>query len=65
MVTKDKQVVTLSSPDGTMRVVICMDEVDVQSLDEKIATPGTHFITGWSARIFLCTEKGCLVVIPQ
>ena len=65
MVIKDKQVITFTSPDGTLRVVICMDELDVAHLDEKIASEGTHFVEGWSARIFLRTEKGCLVIIPQ
>jgi len=66
MVTKDKQVVTFSSTDGTLSVVICMDELDVKQLDEKMATQGTHFVEGWSTRIFVRTNVGgCLVVIPQ
>lgn len=65
MVTKDKQVITFASADGTMRLVICMDELDVTHLDEKMATPGTHFLEGWNARVFVKTEKGVLIIIPE
>lgn len=65
MVKKDKQVVTFSSSDGTMQLVICMEELDVTHLDEKIASQGTHFLNGWSARIFVKTEKGVLIIIPE
>lgn len=65
MVKKDKQVVTFTSADGTMQLVICMEELDVAHLDEKIATAGTHFIAGWSCRCFVKTEKGVIVIIPE
>lgn len=61
----DKNVVTITSNDGTMNMVIQMDELDVKHLHEKVEAEGTHFVDGYNARIFIRTPKGVLIIVPQ
>lgn len=64
-VIKDRNVVTFSSTDGTMSLVLQMDELDIKHLDEKYEAEGTHFLDGYNARIFVKTPHGVLIIVPQ
>lgn len=65
MIKIDKNVVTFSSADGTMHMVIQMDYIDISHLDEKLKAKGTHFIEGYNARVMVRTAGGTLVIVPQ